>query len=296
MIDKIPLIDVHIHAARLDTLKPAWEQWVLPGARFKPERLYDESGTIVPERFDDYLAAEGVDIALLLAEYSPRVTGIQSVEDLLPLVKHNPERVRFIANVNPLLHYPVRDELERQLQLGAVALKIHPVHGAFPANARELYPAYGLCEEEGVPVVFHCGTSNFPGASNQFADPVFIEDIAKDFPRLKIVLAHGGRGWWYDAAAFITLMRDNVWIEISGLPPKKLRHYFRNQDFDRLVEKFIFGTDWPGCPGIRANATAVTELDLDPTVLEKILYANALSVYRLDSVWNGIEEARLSSD
>lgn len=285
MIEGVPLIDAHIHAAQLASLKPSWDQWVMAGTAFPPERLYDEHGTLVPERFDDFLSSEGVDIGLLLAEYSPRVTGIQPVEDILPLVKHNPERIHLVANINPHLHHPVQDELERQLQFGAVALKIHPVHGAFPANARELYPAYGICADEGLPVVVHCGTSNFPGAANRFADPIFIEDVAKDFPRLKIVLAHGGRGWWYDAAAFLALMRDNVWIELSGLPPRRLPHYFQNHDLERLAEKFIFGTDWPGCPGIRSNALAVAELGLSDALIEKIYYRNALRVFGLRPVW-----------
>jgi uncharacterized protein len=55
-------------------------------------RAYQADGTIAPRRFDDYLDAEGVDVALLLAEYSPKVTGIQPVEDLLPVAAHNPGR------------------------------------------------------------------------------------------------------------------------------------------------------------------------------------------------------------
>ena len=64
-----------------------------------------------PAAFDAYLEAEGVDVAVVLAEYSPKVTGTQAVEDMLPLVEHNPARVKFAANVNPHLHYPVDDEL-----------------------------------------------------------------------------------------------------------------------------------------------------------------------------------------
>ena len=54
---------------------------------------------------------QGVDVAVVLAEYSPKVTGTQPVEDLLPLAAHNPDRVKFAANVNPHLHYPVDEEL-----------------------------------------------------------------------------------------------------------------------------------------------------------------------------------------
>jgi predicted TIM-barrel fold metal-dependent hydrolase len=177
------------------------------------------------------------------------------------------------------LHFPVVDELERQIELGAVGLKVHPVHGSFAPNDRMLYPAYAYCEREGFPVVFHCGTSVFPGSSNRYADPALIEDVARDFPDLTMVLAHGGRGWWYDAAAFITLMRPNVWIEVSGLPPHKLPDYYRNFDFERLAPKMIFGTDWPGVPGPGSNAQAIVTLDLERETLERIFYKNALRVY-----------------
>ena len=40
------------------------------------------------------------------------------------------------------------------------------------------------------------------------------------------MLAHGGRGWWYDAAAFMALSNERVWIELSGLPPSRLREYY----------------------------------------------------------------------
>ena len=76
-----------------------------------------------------------------------RSPGTQAVEDFLPLTAHNPERIRFAANVNPHLHYPVDEELTRQLDLGAVALKVHPVHGGFAANDRALYPAYAICQD-----------------------------------------------------------------------------------------------------------------------------------------------------
>jgi predicted TIM-barrel fold metal-dependent hydrolase len=223
-----------------------------------------------------------VDVAILFAEYSPKSTGIQAVEDMLPIIEHNSDRFRLMANLNPHLHYPLVGELKRQISLGAVGLKLHPVHGTFPPNDRMLYPAYAFCEDENFPIVYHCGTSVFPGATNRYADPALIEDVARDFPDLTIILAHGGRGWWYDAAAFIMLMRENVYIEISGLPPKKLPDYYKNFDLERLARKMIFGTDWPGVPGPNANAQAVAGLGLKPETLARVLHENASRIYRLD--------------
>jgi uncharacterized protein len=279
MLDGRPLIDAHQHPVRLPTVKRAWldwaEQYGQPGWR----DAYDTDGVIVPQAFDDLMRAEGVDHALVICEYSPKATGMQPAEDLLPLVRHNPARFSLIANVNPHLHYPARDELARQLGLGAIALKVHPVHGGFSPADPALYPAYQACVEQGLPVVVHCGTSTFPGSSNELADPALLIPVLRDFPGLTVVLAHGGRGWWYDAAASLALLHENVWIELSGLPPYRLPHYYARFDLARLARKFIFGTDWPGVPGIARNARALAGLGLDEEVLAGVLAGNAINVY-----------------
>jgi hypothetical protein len=264
---------------RLPTVKRAWLDWAerygQPGWR----DAYDGDGVIVPPAFDDLMRAEGVDHALVICEYSPKATGMQPAEDLLPLVRHNPARFSLIANVNPHLHYPAREELARQLGMGAIALKVHPVHGGFSPADPGLYPAYQACAERGLPVLVHCGTSTFPGSSNELADPALLIPVLRDFPGLTVVLAHGGRGWWYDAAASLALLHENVWIELSGLPPHRLPHYYARFDLARLARKFIFGTDWPGVPGIARNARALAALGLDEDVLAAVLAGNAMNVY-----------------
>jgi len=282
LIDGIPLIDAHVHAARLPTLKLSLEEWTghFRGGVADLLELYVEEGVVIPARFDEYVANEGVDVAILFSEYSPKSTGIQAVEDMVPILEHNPDRFKLMANLNPHLHYPLVEELKRQMGFGAVGLKLHPVHGSFPPNERMLYPAYSFCEAEGFPIVFHCGTSVFPGSTNRYADPALIEDVARDFPDLTIVLAHGGRGWWYDAAAFMALMRPNVWIEISGLPPQKLPDYYAKYDLERLARKMIFGTDWPGSPGMGKNARALFDLGFERETIERILHQNARRVYK----------------
>ena len=281
MLDGRPLVDVHLHAARLPTLKPAWRTWAQDyGDGGLLDAVYAADGTVDPARFDAYLAGEGVDVALLFAEYSPKVTGIQPVEDLLPLTAYS-DRMRLVANVNPHLHYPVEEELARQLDLGAVACKVHPVHAGFPANDRAMYPAYALCQQAGIPLVVHCGTSTFPGSMNAYADPILLDDVLRDFRSLEVVLAHGGRGWWYDAAAFLALSHERVWIELSGLPPSRLRDYYARQSWSRLTRKMIFGTDWPGVPGIARNARAVAALCPSDEVAALVLAGNADRVYNL---------------
>jgi predicted TIM-barrel fold metal-dependent hydrolase len=276
----MPLVDAHVHVPVLTTLSPAWLQWARD---FGPDGIladvWDADGLPSPERLDELFAGQGVDLALLICEYSPNVTGIQAFDDLLPIVEHNPARFRPVAGFNPHLPLPIA-ELERQLDLGAAALKLHPVHGGFRCDEAALYPAYHLLQERQVPLVVHCGTSSFPGSVNEYADPQILLPVIADFPGLTIVLAHGGRGRWYDAAASLALSHDGVWIELSGLPPRRLPQYYAAFDLGRLARKWIFGTDWPGVPGTARNAAAVADLLAgDGDVAAGVLGGNAMRVY-----------------
>jgi uncharacterized protein len=282
MLDGRPLVDAHLHPARWPTLKPAWRAWARDfGDDESMARVYDEFGAVIPAAFDAFLDDQGVDIALLLCEYSPKATGIQPVEDLLALTRLNPARMKAVANINPHLHFPVDEELRRQLDLGAVALKVHPVHAGIAANDRALYPAYEVCRAQGIPVVIHCGTSSFAGSSNAMADPGLIDDLLRDFSGLNFVLAHGGRGWWYDAAASMALMNEHVWIELSGLPPTRLQTYYAKHNWTRLTRRMIFATDWPGVRSIADNARAVASLCPDDETADLVLAGNAARVYNL---------------
>jgi predicted TIM-barrel fold metal-dependent hydrolase len=257
MLDGRLLVDAHVHVARLPSLSQDWQAWARKyGARTPLDGLFDADGVPRPAALDAHFAAQGADHVLLFTEHSPKVTGIQPIEDVLPVVRHNPRRFHPVANLNPHLHYPVATELARQVDLGAIAVKIHPVHGGFEARDRMLYPAYAWASERGLPVIVHCGTSTFAGSVNSYADPVLLDDVMRDFPDLVIVLAHGGRGWWYEQAAFIALMKPNVWLEVSGLPPQRLAAYY-SSSLPRLADKMIFGTDWPGVPSVKHNARAL---------------------------------------
>ena len=285
MLDGRLLVDAHVHVARLPTLSADWQSWV---ATFGPDiplgELYDAAGVPRPAAIDAHFASEGADHVLLFSEYSPKATGIQPIEDVAPLVEQNPARFRPVANINPHLHYPIAAELARQVSLGAVACKIHPVHGGFEPADRMLYPAFAYSEERGLPVIVHCGTSTFSGSVNAFGEPALLDPVFRDFPALTVVLAHGGRGWWYDQASFLALMRPNTWLEVSGLPPARLPDYY-GASLTRLATKMIFGTDWPGVPGVQRNARALEKVLLEAGCtagqVAGALGGNAAAVFRL---------------
>ena len=275
------VVDAHMHVPRLSTVSEAWYQWAADYGTPTWRDVFDDHGDPDPAKLAALLDAEGVDIAMLFAEYSPRTTGVQPIEDVQRVAAANPHRFRLVANVNPIAHAKPAAEAERQLGLGAVAVKLHPVHGGFDPGGKDLVPVYELCADRQVPVIVHTGPSIFPGSVNESGDPDLMRQVLDRFPGLTVVLAHGGRAHWYAAAARMALEYQDVWLDIAGLPPKRLPHYYAGFDLNRLAGKWIFGTDWPGVPGTAANIRTVAALGLEPGTLNNVLGGNAVQVYRL---------------
>ena len=72
-------------------------------------------------------------------------------------------------------------------------------------------------------------------------------------------------------------------ISPPGLPPSRLREYYARHNWNRLTRRMIFGTDWPGVPGIARNARAVAKLMPDEETAAAVLAGNAVRVYNLKS-------------
>ena len=127
--------------------------------------------------------------------------------------------------------------------------------------------------------MFHTGTSVFPKARNVFADPMPIDDVAIDFPRLTIILAHAGRPLYGETAVFLARRHANVHLDLSGIPPKSLLRYLPR--LESIAGKALWGTDWPS-PGVvspRKNVEEFVALGLSEDAQNKILRENASKLF-----------------
>ena len=145
---------------------------------------------------------------------------------------------------------------------GFRGLKLYPTYQQYFLNDPRIYPIYRTAQDLGIPVLIHTGSSIFQGTRLKYGDPLHLDDVAVDFPDLKLAMAHSGRGFWYDRAFFMSRLHKNVYMEISGLPPSRLLEYF--PDLGRNADKVIFGSDWPGMPHMKRNIEAVAALPLPP--------------------------------
>ncbi len=283
MIDGIPLVDAHVTPRLWRGSRYRGQTGRAAFRRARRRGRSTRTGLVVPERFHAYLEQEGVDIALVFAEYSPKVTGIQAVEDILPLVEHDPGRVRLVANLNPHLHHPVTGGARAPARPRRRRPQDPPGARRLSRQRRALYKAYAICEERGIPVIVHFGTSIYPGAVEPLRGRGGAERRRRRLPRPQArARARRSRLGVRGGAASSRSAGRTSGSRSRACPPKRLPEYFARFDLARLAERFIFGTDWPGVPGIRANAEAVAGLGFDRDLLEKVFYRNALAVYGLE--------------
>lgn len=253
MTDTPGVTDLHIHVQPWDQLRPDVAAAMRKGKEDHWERLLTLMAD--PSALLQLMDESGIWRVGLVNYPSPDVMGFDDTTNAFATryASTDPERLIPYGGVHPRFTTDPEGQVEELLQLGTRILKIHPPHQVYPANAytmgmESLARIYRRCEERGLPVTIHTGTSIFPGARCKYGRPMELDDVALDFPDLTIIMAHGGRPLWMDEAFFILRRHRNIYLEISGIPPKKLLAYFPR--IAEIGDRVVWGTDWPS-PGVR---------------------------------------------
>ncbi len=275
------VFDIHLHVQPWSMLQPDVRAIFDDAAHAGASRVMEN-----PEAVIRFLDENEIEAACLINYVSPDVMGFtrEVNEWVANFTSQHRDRLYPVGSVNPLHEIDVRREIRRVLDLGIRMIKIHPPHQLFSPNGYrselwQLAEIYRECEERGVPVMFHTGTSIFPKARNTYADPMPIDDVAIDFPKLKIVLAHAGRPMYTETAVFLARRHSNVSLDVSGIPPKALLTYLPRAA--ALADKLLWGTDWPS-PGVispKQNVSDFRALGLGADVERKVLSENARRLF-----------------
>lgn len=277
------ITDCHIHIQPYEMFK-AGPMEVMRKARGKFDDIIEYSRS--PKALLKYLDSIGVERAMLINYVAPEVMGLTSEVNqwVVDYCKENPKRLLSCGSVHPRHTTNVEADMEQIARTGIRMIKIHPPHQLLFANdyingVKELEVIYRMAEKHGIPVMVHTGTSIFPGARNRYGDPLFLDDVAVDFPNLKILMAHGGRPIWMQTAFFLLRRHRNMYLDISGIPPRLLLQYFPR--LQEIASKTLFGTDWPspGVKDIRQNIDEFSALPLSAEIKEQILSKTALTIW-----------------
>lgn len=285
MTDALPgITDVHVHIQPWKQMKPA----VMEAMRRGKEDHWEFLMAMMedPRVLLDIMDRSGVWRVGLVNYPSPDLMGFTMETNTFAAryAEAAPDRLMPYGGVHPRFQADIVGHVDDLVAMGIRCLKVHPSHMLFPANAytmglETLGVLYRRCEERGVPVMVHTGTSIFPGARNKYGNPMELDDVAIDYPGLTIIMAHGGRPLWMDEAFFVLRRHRNVHLDVSGIPPLKLLEYFPR--LGEIGDRVLWGTDWPS-PGVRDlkhNLDQFMSLDMPEAAKQAITRTNPLAVF-----------------
>ena len=180
----------------------------------------------------------------------------------------------------------VREAVKLIEDYGVRGFKFHPTAQGFYPNDRMAYPLYEVIQDAGLVALFHTGQTGVgagaPGGFGlrlKYSNPMHIDDVAADFPNLKIVMAHPSFPWQEEALAVAT-HKPTVYIDLSGWSPKYFPPILVRYANSILKERILFGSDYPVITPDRWIAD-FEKLDIKPEVRPLIMKENAIRLLGL---------------
>ncbi|WP_308434281.1 amidohydrolase family protein [Streptomyces gelaticus] len=287
-VGELVAIDVHTHAEISSQGKASLEDDLhdASSAYFKVEGnrkpTLQETATYYRER---QMAA------VIFTVDAQSATGTEPVpnEEVAQAAAANPDVLIPFASLDPHRGKAAVKQARRLVEEhGVKGFKFHPsLQGFFP-NDRLAYGLYEVIEETGTIALFHTGQTgigaNVPGGGGirlKYSNPLCVDDVAADFPHLKIILAHPSFPWQDEALAVAT-HKPGVHIDLSGWSPKYFPPQLVQYANTLLKDKVLFGSDYPVLTPDRWLAD-FAKLPIKDEVKPKILKENAARLLGLTS-------------
>jgi len=286
-LDEIVAIDIHTHATvstrnAPDEVGIAFDAAMASYFKEKlPRRTIAQTADFYRERKM---------LAVIFSVDTERANGqvrISNEEVAEEAAQHRDVLIPF-ASVDPLRGKMGAREARRLIQdFGVRGFKFHPSAQEFYPNDRAAYTLYEAIAEAGLPAIFHSGQTgvgaNMAGGGGvrlKYSDPMFLDDVAVDFPSMPIVIAHPSFPWQENALAVAT-HKPQVYIDLSGWSPKYFSPLLVQYANGLLKKKMLFGSDFPALTPERWLAD-FEQIGIKPEVRPLILKDNAIRLLGLD--------------
>lgn len=249
-IDKVVAIDVHVHAERNDgqPQDPVTTDVLAAAARYfggsppQPTAL---------ELVEYYRERNMLAVGFTVDDEAGMGRRRLGNEAVINAARDNPDVLIPFASVDPHKGKLAVREARELIEAGVWGFKFHPNTQAFWPNDKAWYPLYEVIADAGLIALFHSGTTGIgagmPGGGGvrlKYSNPMYVDDVAADFPGLQIILAHPSFPW-QDEALAIAVHKPNVYIDLSGWSPKYFPENLIRYTNTQLKHKMLFGSDYP---------------------------------------------------
>ncbi|MBI3702004.1 MAG: amidohydrolase [Afipia sp.] len=280
-VDDLVAIDIHTHAEEpcgthgddgYDDFQAAMSEY------FKSPHKHPPT---VPETAAYYRAKKIA--AVIFPVDAERETGFRRYNnyEMAELAQQNSDVLIPFASIDPAKgKLGAREARTLLREYGIKGFKFHPTMQGFYPNDRMAYPLYEAINEAGAIALFHTGQTGVGsgmrggnGMRLKYSNPMYIDDVAVDFPDMKIILAHPSFPWQEEALSVAT-HKPNVYIDLSGWSPKYFPPILVRYVNTVLQDKMLFGSDWPVITPDRWLSD-FSKLEIRDDVRPKILKDNA---------------------
>jgi predicted TIM-barrel fold metal-dependent hydrolase len=202
------------------------------------------------------------------------------IDEIAKVIEKHPDRFVGFAGINPLKKMEGVRELEIAIKdYGFKAAYLHFYGFGIPPNHRLLYPFYAKCAELGVPVSMQVGHSAELMPS-KMGRPIYMDDVALDFPELTLIGSH--TGWpWVEELIALAWKHDNVYICMDAHLPRYWDKGLVNFLKGRGQDKVLFGTNGPLTFMAKDFLRQIEDLRLKEEVKKKFLRENAIKILKL---------------
>jgi predicted TIM-barrel fold metal-dependent hydrolase len=217
--------------------------------------------------------------SLISAWIAPRKVMISN-DEVTSFVAEAPDRLIGVGSVDISRPMQAVREIRRCVQeLGFKAMRVLPWLWELPPTDRRFYPVYTACAELGIPFCTQIGHTG-PLMPSEVGRPIYLDQVALDFPELVIVAGHIGYPWTEEAIAVAT-KPENVFIDTSAYTVKRypapIVEFMRGHG----RHKVLFGTNYPMIMPAQA-LDGLDALDMDKRAVELFLGKNARRVFKID--------------
>jgi uncharacterized protein len=278
--DRLTAIDVHVHIEHEGEGTAADEA---------AKKYFGEGAARGRQGMAEYYRSRNIGCVVFTVD--ERLSGRPQVsnDSVLEFAAANSDIMMAFISIDPTRGAEGVAEAKRLLATGQVrGLKLHPpIQGFFPSD-RIAYPLYELFAEAQLPVLFHTGHSGIgtgmPGGGGirlKYGNPMYIDDVAVDFPSMPIIMAHPSFPW-QDEAISICLHKPEVYIDLSGWSPKYFSPNLVQYSNSLLKTKVLFGSDYPLITPDRWMAD-FAKVAFKDEVRPLILKENAVKLFGLSS-------------
>jgi predicted TIM-barrel fold metal-dependent hydrolase len=195
---------------------------------------------------DHWKAAQTADRTIVFG-LQARASGIWVPNELIAdYVREHPDRLEGWASVDPGEPDCVEQLEHCVTTLGLRGLKLGPVYQHFDPQDRRHWPLFSKCAELGLPIIWHQGTTFPSEARLRWGNPLQLEDVAMDFPDLRMIVAHLGHPWEEDLIALIRKC-PNVYADISAVHYRPWRFWqamISAMEYG-VTHKLLLASDFP---------------------------------------------------